>query len=171
MPPQITEYQGGKSRLVYALELRAALGLGTTPEEYWILRNSEMAHTLEIMFDEVDRAIGYMAWARVSRATIERLQRNAQLPKYFYEWEEGGICLILDVLLLPRYKYDAIRQLRLFIRRRRAIVPARKGRPLRLYLRKGRRFRRQYLSSGKRVVPANRGSLHPQEPGLAGSRC
>jgi len=139
-----------KSQIVDALELRFAAGCSVAPDTYAMLRHSAYARTLRIFLDELNRPVGYVSWASVNRASLDRLLRIGQPPKYPYEWSEGGICLILDVLILRRARYDAVRQLRKFTRTKRVIVALRKGKTARLYLRTQRGFVKRNLT-GQRV--------------------
>jgi hypothetical protein len=129
--------------IVDSLDLRAAMGLPFGMQEYLTLRNCGLSGTLRIFSDPLERPVGYIAWANVSRATVDRLHRSRKAPKYPAEWNEGRICLVLDVLLLPNGKYEARRQLRGFLRRKRAIAFAGRGKGLRLYLRTSHGFIRR----------------------------
>jgi hemolysin-activating ACP:hemolysin acyltransferase len=149
------ESEAEKSLIVDALELRGASGLGIAPDNYLALRNSAFAHTLKIFSDSLERSIGYISWANIDRASFDRVVRTGQLPKYPFEWAEGRICMVLDVHIAGIGKFEAIRQLRSFIRSNRAIVPVRTGKPLRLYLRKGTWFVSRKATSLKKRAASN----------------
>lgn len=39
---------------------------------------------------------GYLAWAKVSAATLERLRTFKVMPRYLYEWKEGNHFIVFD---------------------------------------------------------------------------
>lgn len=63
----------------------------------WI--DQSVGHGLYHVFDGLpDQPIGYVIWAYVNEETVERLYRYGKLPTYGYEWSEGVITLVLDVV-------------------------------------------------------------------------
>src|SRR6185437_13400090 len=81
--------------LIEALELRLLPHRGMSRPQFLNLRNSARAGMLRIFRDQLARPIGYVAWAMIDRASLDRLLRFGRLPAYQYEWNEGGICLII----------------------------------------------------------------------------
>jgi len=55
--------------------------------------------------------VGYATWADVNIETILRIDRGAVAPKYVYEWDEGSIRLMLDVVLDGFVRNAALRSL------------------------------------------------------------
>lgn len=86
--------------LVKALDLRRDCGRALSPDEYSSLHHSAFAGTLEILVDRLARPIGYISWACVNKASAQRLLRYGKYPRYAYEWNEGVICMILDILII-----------------------------------------------------------------------
>lgn len=124
-----------------ALALRVLPGRELKPLEFLHLRNSALAGEIRIFRDSLDRPIGYVSWAMVNRASLDRLLRSGRLPTYPYEWNEGGFCLILDVLIAGYGRCEALRKLRQFARGHRAVVYVSRGRRVRVLLRRGGRLR------------------------------
>lgn len=126
--------------LIQALELRVLPHRGISRPQFSNLQRSARAGMLRIFRDELSRPIGYIAWAMVDRASLDRLLRFGRYPAYQYEWKEGGFCLILDVLVASHGRCEAIRRLREFARSQRALVYAREGEKVRLLVRRGGRL-------------------------------
>lgn len=124
-----------------ALSLRILPDRRLGPVEFVHLLNSARARALKIFRDPLERPIGYVAWAMINRASLDRLLRTRRLPIYPYEWNEGGFCLILDVVIAGHGRCEALRKLRQFARSQRAVVYARSGRKVRVLLRRGGRLR------------------------------
>jgi hypothetical protein len=127
--------------LVGALDLRVKPGHVVRPLDYWYLRNSARVGALQIFRDQLARPIGYVAWAMINRASLNRIRRSGRYPTYPYEWNEGAFCLILDVMIVRNCRFEAIRKIRDFAKRQRAVVYTRKGRQLRILLRRNGRLR------------------------------
>jgi hemolysin-activating ACP:hemolysin acyltransferase len=128
------------AKLVGALALRAANRLAISPALIELLRNSAQWNYLEILVDEVQRPIGYVSFARINKSSLERLARTGCIPKYDYEWNEGRIVLVLDVLIVAQARVAAIRQFRALLQRHRVVVAHRRAEPLKIYLRHGHHF-------------------------------
>jgi len=85
-------------------DLRSAVPAHLTSETLRFLKNSVMKEKYNVVRDINDRPIGYIAWASVNIETLQRLNRTGIFPQYFYEWDEGDITLILDILLILQQK-------------------------------------------------------------------
>lgn len=144
-----------RALLVDAMELRASQGGAISSEEWSNLRNSAYSRNCRIFRDALSRPVGYVAWANINKASFSRLMKSGQYPTYPYEWNEGGICLILDVFIAERGRYDALRQLRPFLRSRRLIVFRRSTRGIRCYRRRAGQLRR-FRAGGSAVDTRSR---------------
>ena len=130
--------------LVEALQFRASLGLATPPDIFFRLLNSSLAEKLVVFKDQIKRPIGYLAWAGVNRESALRFLKSGQYPLYPYEWNDGGIALILDVAIQKRSNFDALNQMTEFIHSKRAIIFCKKSTP-KLYFRQKDKLIRKRL--------------------------
>lgn len=121
--------------LIEALELRAINGLNTPPDLFVKLRNSVYANKLIVFKDQLKRPIGYLAFADVNKASALRFLQKEIFPTYPYEWSEGGITLIIDILVQKNSSYDALRQIKNIAFSKRAIIFSRRNK-CKLYLKK-----------------------------------
>lgn len=127
--------------LVDLVTLRGNVGLSTSPEQLLLLRNAAQTGRAEIFRDHMGTPVGYVIWADVCAETAARFVRAGTPPFYFYEWDEGAICLVLDVVVQRHASALALGQLRTLLRRRRAVLFARRQ-MVKFYF-KGRVHRRE----------------------------
>ncbi len=90
----------------------------------------------KIIRNHYGKPCGYIIWARVVRETLIRLEKYDIYPIYEYEYDEGNICLILDVFLL----HDRAYELKKFSRRIRLLAWKKNGK-LSVYKRFINRFK------------------------------
>jgi len=98
------------------MQLRASSGLLTDPAVFMLLNNSVAQSCYKIFFDPSGKPAGYMLWADVNEESAARLIRTGQYPVYQYEWDEGDIVMLLDVLVQPLFKYNILADLRAELR-------------------------------------------------------
>ncbi len=125
------------------MNLRAMSGLDTKALELVALINSATYELVEVFRSDIAGPIGYLAWADISKYTLAHMEKCKSRPRYTYEWDEGNICLVVDVLFLKPWGGAAKKQMLQLLRKKKAIVIFRRGK-LRLYIRKLNRF---YLCS------------------------
>lgn len=128
------------------LEARARNGLSTTPEQFGQLRNSAANAAAIILKNVLHRPIGYVAWACVNKESILRLSTLGKFPSYMYEWNEGGIFLLLDVVIDADSRRYGLSELKRILSTKRAVVFSRKKK-CRLYLRRRGNLCRTQLPS------------------------
>lgn len=121
--------------LIEALELRAMNGLNTPPDLFVKLRNCAYANTLIIFKDQLNRQIGYLAFAEVNKESVLRFLKAGIIPFYSYEWGEGCISLIIDILVQKSSSFDAVRQLKEVLYSKRVIIFSKRNKR-KLYLKK-----------------------------------
>lgn len=122
------------------LGIRSRTELNTSAEMLRWIQNSIIANTYKIFKDPFGVSNGYMIWANVNRETICRMSRIKLFPKYSYEWREGNIILILDLVFLDGWNQCNRRQLVKFIRHQRVFAFARRDK-LSMFIRKKNRHR------------------------------
>lgn len=114
--------------------------------------------------------IGYMAWMEISKETLVFMLRHGTLCPHYYEWNEGHILYILDVLFSPRHPTMALSSMLERIRKYRVVVFYRRGR-LRIYRRRGKKFYKwqemlqlksfyREMSSGGDITTISKGGAH-----------
>lgn len=84
--------------------------------------NSVSYHKYEIIRDINDRPIGYILWADINIESLQRLRKTRLFPAYCYEWDEGDITLILDILLLSNRNKTILQVVRHFTRDRKKVA-------------------------------------------------
>lgn len=95
-------------------ELRLSAGLDTNVELLKQLYFSIQTDKFEVLYNNLDKPIGYIAWADINQESLFRLEKASVFPKYFYEWKEGNIRLILDLVVLggiKQYGFQNIKKL------------------------------------------------------------
>jgi hypothetical protein len=117
-----------REKFFEAMNLRAALGLNTSPEDTFKLNCSISRNCYEDLKNPWGDYIGYIAWARINKETFLSVVRHGYRLSYPYEWEEGYITHVIDVAVNPRWKHYAFRQIRNFIKERKLVFYEKKGR-------------------------------------------
>lgn len=126
--------------LCLMLALRGELQLDTPHATLQGLRNSAQFNTFELLCNELGRNSGYLAWADIGKESWRALCERGQLPRYSFEWSEGRLLLLHDVVLAPGMRPALREGLRRLFARRRAVVFIRRG-ALRIYARRQGRLR------------------------------
>ena len=83
------------------------------------LVNAAVNNSVYIFRNEAGAPIGYIAWGRVSRETLNLVFKTRQMPSLPYEWNDGKIKLIFDVVLSKEWSLLARYQFFLYIRKNR----------------------------------------------------
>lgn len=98
---------------------------------------------IRVIKSEQGNLLGYLAWANVTRETMNMLIAIQQLPLYPYEWNDGKLMLIYDIFINRYWQAEAHREIRQYITRRRFYSYFNNGRiTLLLRLPHAKRFRR-----------------------------
>jgi len=107
-------------------ELRSKTALSTSAELLRWLNFSTRTHCYQLFYDSLNKPIGYIIWANVCRETITRLARTGQMPRYPYEWNEGYITLVLDLVFIDGWHCWNRKTLLGFLRTHKSIAYYRK---------------------------------------------
>jgi hemolysin-activating ACP:hemolysin acyltransferase len=91
--------------------------------------------------DQFGHHNGYIIWANITRESVDKLLRTGAIPKFSYEWGEGRIKLLLDVVFVGGLTRHNHMQFRQFIKAQRAIVFIKKG-CCKLFIRKNYKFKK-----------------------------
>jgi hemolysin-activating ACP:hemolysin acyltransferase len=108
-------------------DLRAAQLKETYDENLFLLEVSVRTDNYHIFYDEVNNPVGYIVWANVNRESLYKIQRTGLYPKYPYEWHEGKITLILDVAINDTNKAEALRQIKVFMKKQKIVAYTKKS--------------------------------------------
>ena len=127
-------------QLIDAISLRVQSDLGLDWQEMRTLQRSSKVSGIKILTDSSGNKLGYVAWANVNKETAVQLLRHNIPPIYHYEWSEGKVCLLTDVLFLPGNRQAAQKSLTTFLVNKRAILFQRKNR-VALLIRKMNKFK------------------------------
>ena len=122
------------------MAVRAQAKLDTDHQLLIHLRNSFHNKTVEIFFSAMNNSVGYIAWADIDRHSLHMIKTYQTMPIYEYEWSEGNICLIFDIVFIPGFAKTAKAAFLEFLRTRKAIAYL-KNKRFRLYLRSHGRYK------------------------------
>ncbi len=112
----------GRDVLIEALRLHVTADILIASNRLELLLIAAEQDKLLILKNAGGSTVGYIVFAGISKYSLLRTIRVGDLPRFPYEWSEGNICLILDVFILPGRSYEAIKQLKYFLRKKRAIL-------------------------------------------------
>lgn len=72
--------------------------------------------------------VGYLVWAMVNRESFILLSKTRQMPAYTYEWCEGRLMIVHDVMVLPQWSAVVNPTIRYFLKQKRFVAFLRRGR-------------------------------------------
>jgi len=135
-------------------DIRSYAWLDTSRQLLNLIKSSVQSGHYKLLWDKHQRPLGYIVWAQVCRETYLRLHRRGTYPQYTYEWSEGKITLVLDVLINDVDRKNAMRQIRQLINSKRLIAYRYKERT-KIFKRKNRYFRKIEIGTDFFEDPSN----------------
>ncbi|WP_075187333.1 glycosyltransferase family 25 protein [Teredinibacter haidensis] len=114
--------------LLDIMRIRTDNNLDTPAELQSRIMNAIYSDNIKIFKNENGDPIGYVAWARVKRETLNYLTKVQSLPSFSYEWREGRIKLFFDLVLSYEWRRQARDCFNLFLREHRFFAYYRKNR-------------------------------------------
>lgn len=105
--------------LFEVVRIRAENNLDTSAEQKNRLLQSATNKSIHLIRNEAGNPIGYIAWASISRDTLNLVARTNRLPSFPYEWFDGRIKLIYDITISRSWLILAHHHLFLFLRKHR----------------------------------------------------
>ncbi|KZN37885.1 hypothetical protein N480_14170 [Pseudoalteromonas luteoviolacea S2607] len=91
------------------MRFRAGMNLETSIEEFRLIDYSIERSKIYIMRDKATNFVqAYVIWADVIEETWQRYLKLGTLPIYSYEWNEGDIGLVIDVVFNPTYRLNIL---------------------------------------------------------------
>ena len=97
--------------LLDVMQVRSMCNLVTTPKNFKIINNSLERGLCHVFQHKNAGAIGYVLWAKISVDTLRCMEISKKLPLYPYEWNEGELTLITDVVILKRWSKRVVLEL------------------------------------------------------------
>lgn len=101
------------------IRIRATNNLDTSAEQINRLIQSAANKSIHLIHNEAGFPIGYVAWAKISRDTLNLAAKMNRLPALPYEWFDGNIKLIFDLTISKDWATLARYHLFLFLRKHR----------------------------------------------------
>ncbi|TAM63152.1 MAG: toxin-activating lysine-acyltransferase [Rhodanobacter sp.] len=96
---------------------------------------------------------GYAAWADVNTESLLRMCRVDDFPQYNYEWNEGNIKIIIDVLMHARPHGQKLSSLIFkLVKDSEKVAFVRRGK-FKVYERKNGRFRLRFVKVWRSIDP------------------
>ncbi|WP_016954663.1 toxin-activating lysine-acyltransferase [Catenovulum agarivorans] len=118
-----------------AMSIRANSGLSTSAEHTQLLLYLANRGQIRIFQDNYFRPIGYVAWSKVTKDTLNLIPALQGNIKYPYERTSGYLYWIDDLVIEPRYRLDGRKRWLRFFKKRRFIAYA-KNQRLYTYIRR-----------------------------------
>ncbi|HWV31372.1 MAG TPA: hypothetical protein VN038_17055 [Dyadobacter sp.] len=133
-------YKNAPSEFSIALDLVAHSGIDLSAATLTNLRMSAEARTLTILWNGKKEPVGYVSWAGANKESVKMACQFNISPSKLWEFREGNIAFIMNVLFSPRFKDEAKAEFRKFVRARHAVFFIKKGEK-RLAVRTSKGFR------------------------------
>ena len=129
------------------IDIHTTFGIEVTVRTLANLRAATLAGTFHVLKDPFYKNTGYVAWASVNKESFLSMRETGISPKYPYEWKEGGLAFVTDLLYRARSKLGLRKILLDLFKQRRVVAFCRKD-VVSIYRRDGEKFR---LVSKKRL--------------------
>jgi hypothetical protein len=113
--------------LANVIEVRESAGASTSPQLLGALKNAASDGRIYICKSPVGTPVGYMAWANVTKETLIGVNATKAMPSYHYEWAEGKLMLIFDVMFLPQWSKISKNHLVYFLRSKKFFAFIKRG--------------------------------------------
>lgn len=133
-------YRNAPSEFSIALDLVSRSGIDLSAATLANLRMSAEARTLTILWNGKKEPVGYVSWAGANKESVKMASKFNISPSKFWEFREGNIVFIMNVLFSSRFKDEAKAEFRKFVRARRAVFFVKKEKK-RLAVRTSKGFR------------------------------
>jgi len=104
------------------------------------IRCAAIANTYHMFEDAFGHRLGYIAWANLNKEAYAGVRTSGTPPKYPYEWNEGRLVLITDVLYRGQSLFSLRRLMPVIFRHRRVVMFCRNN-VVTTYRRDGGKFR------------------------------
>jgi len=108
-------------------QLRASSEQIISPPLFSIYRDCAESGCVYFILSPYGHPIGYIVWANASKESVVRYKNKDQLPSCSYEFNEGYFCLLIDILVLPQWRYYARAHINNFLKKKKFIVFNRRG--------------------------------------------
>jgi len=107
--------------------VRSTTNEATTPQTFTCLKIASKANTYKVFHDQFEQPIGYIIWANINKESLARIERSGVYPQYPFEWSEGNITLLIDIVINNVNKKNAKQQLKQFIKAQRILAYTKKN--------------------------------------------
>jgi len=111
-----------------AIEMLGGMNIAVDPVMLSRIRHAACAGTLTILRNQNDDAVGFVCWAGGNKDSVRIADRFGLFPRYFWEFKEGNILLVILVCFAYPFSQEATRSFRSLLRAHRAIYYMRRGR-------------------------------------------
>jgi hemolysin-activating ACP:hemolysin acyltransferase len=147
------------------LSIRSSAGYATSAAAANILLCSAKRWQTTVLKDDFERPAGYIAWACINKESYLSVLRRGKHPRYHYEWDEGQIILLADVVLYRGALRFFLETLHECFSRKRLVMFVRKN-AVSVYARRDGRFRlvRRERFSHQENVPAKSKTVQRHDP-------
>lgn len=138
---------------------RLSSSANITNNQLKTIENAVRFNQYELVRDIDDEIAGYVTYAKCNRDTLFSLQRREYdnfFPKFDYEYNDGRLCYILDVVFEKHFSIIQTHKLfREFVKKHKYVFARRKGRLIAYQVRNGRVIKDIVLAKNEVVYFAN----------------
>ena len=115
-------HEYGVKALNEITSIRAERALNTSHIHLAMLVQSINNDQIEVLKTGMDDLLGYIAWLSVNKESLLLSNKTNTLPPYMYEWSEGKLMLIYDIVFTPGWERLAREKLFEFILKQRFVA-------------------------------------------------
>lgn len=126
------------------VDIRSASVLETSSHLLSALKNSAENGKIKVFSSGSHSFFAYLAWAEVNKESLVLMGKTKQMPPFLYEWNEGRLMVIYDVVFLPKWGVLAKREILQFLRQVRVVAFLKRGN-LHIWSRRRRGYSRKIL--------------------------
>lgn len=139
-----------KNTLIDALRIRCMRNMETSRDDLSALLVASEYGNIKVFYDEGNQLLGYIAWASMNKESLNLLKQSPYLPRYPYEFNEGKLMVIFDVVLNPIYSKKAKSVLVQYLKEQRFVAILKRNK-LHAWIRaKGKHVRKFFIHDNPR---------------------
>lgn len=140
----MNEHKSAPKELLDIIAVRYSVNVSTPPKLLVELADCSVGCRAKIFYSNNGSPVGYIVWASLNKESFILLSKTKKMPAYTYEWCEGRLIVVHDVVVLPQWNSVVNTAIRDFLTQKRFVAFLRRGR-LHVWSKPNGRFKRTIL--------------------------
>lgn len=123
----MNEQKSVPKELLDIFAVRCSLNVDTSAKLLGELTECAVGGRAKTFYSASGVPVGYIVWSLVNKESFVLLSKTKQMPAYPYEWCEGRLMVVHDVMVLPQWSSVVNVAIRDFLMKKRFVAFLRRG--------------------------------------------